>query len=275
MHGGDCAENLLPEGLQGLLIDALNELDGRQDEIIDSFDDLGIAPLGASLKLTDIWDLKTDVFDKLIGSATDRIDWINVTEPIDIHQELADRFVDVTGSNPSDLGISCDYDDTTDKFTLFVEVSGDISDYAPSGTLTPEVTFLPSSFPSLDLDAPTFGISYELNLPLIIYGALGRFVLGETKASLSTKFMTTVEGQLPILADETVSFEGELALDAGLSYSSVSGISASGMFNASLSAGDGGSNALQLLVADSDIFDSNPRKRHTFLSVACSYIQHH
>lgn len=265
VHGSSSCD-LRPE-YGNLFQDALDDLDQRMDALVSDLDDIGLPPLTDTLPITDILDLKSQVFDTLFGTADVREEWINGTtsEVLDIKDKL-EKNVEKSGG---EVIIACDFDEAAKRFKMDLTVKGSVPNLnIASSLLVPKVTFLPASLPSLDMTVPTIDASYELSLPLTVDLKNKKFSLGETKAEFGVKFSANVQKGLPLLADQAIDFDGMFDVEADFAYSSKTKSWLSrGHFDASLEATVAdrtglfdSSASLGILAADDNMFDDNPRE---------------
>lgn len=160
-----------------------------------SLNDIGLPPLETSLRPSDIIDLQGELFDELFGNETERSEWLNVTSDIDIEAKLQSNLVYVIG-NP-ELNLTCSLNETLERFKLDVVMKGSVD--ASSVSVVPQVSLLPDSFPSLDLNVSTLDFGYELRLPINLNLARKRFTLGDTQVDFWTKFSAVASQDLPVL----------------------------------------------------------------------------
>jgi hypothetical protein len=190
------ASCIIDQNYNDLLLSALNQLsDNFADVIALSLNDIGLPPLETSLRPSDIIDLQGELFDELFGNETERSEWLNVTSDIDIEAKLQSNLVYVIG-NP-ELNLTCSLNETLERFKLDVVLKGSVD--ASSVSVEPQVSLLPDSFPSLDLNVSTLDFGYELRLPINLNLARKRFTLGDTQVDFWTKFSAVASQDLPVL----------------------------------------------------------------------------
>ena len=195
-HTPGSASCIIDQNYNDLLLSALNQLsDNFADVIALSLNDIGLPPLETSLRPSDIIDLQGELFDELFGNETERSEWLNVTSDIDIEAKLQSNLVYVIG-NP-ELNLTCSLNETLERFKLDVVMKGSVD--ASSVSVVPQVSLLPDSFPSLDLNVSTLDFGYELRLPINLNLARKRFTLGDTQVDFWTKFSAVASQDLPVL----------------------------------------------------------------------------
>ena len=262
----------LPQDYSKYFIAALNDIEETAiAKITDGLEDIGIGPLGSSLPVPSLLDLKHDVFEVVFGNETERALWFSsfTTDVLDIGSRLESNAKDLIGG---ELTLDCEYNETEQLFSVSVNIASpalnwDISDLPPA-----DVTFLPQPFPPLDVSTATVMLAYDLNVPLALSLKLKKFFLGEVTASLSAAFEAEVSKSLPILPSNNVTFEGNVNLEASFAYSSISEWKLEGTFDASLEASTSGSDvgvaSLGVRAFDDNIFDTKPR---TFVSTDITF----
>lgn len=256
----NCAD--LPSAYNAYFQQALDDLSIQIDTgVVSSLDAIGLAPLANSLPISDILDMKTQVFEELFGTQAEREAWLNVTTDIDISGTLNANLADVFGADAAVLTLSCVLYDTLERFELTATVSGSAD--VDGTSFTPAMSMLPESFPALDTTITTLNAIYELTLPMTIDLKRKQFSSGEIKAKFDTSFSGSVSQDLQILDNASIKFDGTLDLVAAFEYSSISDLVFAGSYDASLTAetttGTVTTN-LGIRGADDDIFDDKPRE---------------
>jgi hypothetical protein len=108
----------------------------------------------------------------------------------------------------------------------------------------------------------TLTVDYDLRLPFTIDVKRRKFMIGEITAMLGAALNMDVSQNIPLTDTVSQTFEGGLAMEASLFYSSVSDWSYTASFEANLmaetSVGTVVAN-LGLIAADDDLFDDKPR----------------
>lgn len=255
----------LPLGYDKYFLQALDDLESTTiTKITDGLEDIGLGPLGNSLLVSSILDLKYDVFEKLFGNEIERAQWFNVTsEVLDIGSTLESNKINVAGG-AANLAISCVFNETAERFSFDLNVASPDIDWNMSGFSSADVTFLPDSLPALDMSTPNLTLAYDLHIPLTVSLKLKKFFIGEVTANLSAQFEAGLSKSLPILPNNNVTFEGQFNLNASFSYSSISEWSLEGDFDASLEAKTALDEVqvatLGVRAFDNDLFDTKPRK---------------
>lgn len=279
---------LQPE-YKNLFTSALNSLDARFTSLVTDLDDIGLPPLTNTLLITNILDLKEQVFDELFGTKEEREEWIGIEDDtiddtvLDIKDRLDSNFANMKSvlGHAGQLTVDCVFDEDVKRFKMDVTLVGSIPlDLASklSSLAVPQVIFLPSSLPSLDMNPlPTVAANYELTLPLTLDLKSKQFKLGEIKAELDVEFSADVQKDLPLVANRaSIGFSGLFDIEANFAYSSLStsannGWTLNGQFGASMEATlaiidsnsglfEGAGGTLGVRAFDDNIFDGNPRK---------------
>lgn len=251
-------------------LNGLDELQVKVDDLVNvGMNSLGLGPLSGSLLPTDIFDLKTQVYDTLFEDfffedETEREEWIEITEGLNIAQALENKLP------AANVDISCDFFNETSsedseenivRFKVIVAVNG--SAIVNDLDVSPTATFLPEGLESLDIVEPTIEVEYGLAFPLTLSLNLKKALIGEIEASLSAELSASVSKDLSILDSTRVAFTGDIGLGVELLYSSFNGFLSTGSFDASLLAEastDYGTADLGLTADDANIFDEKPRK---------------
>lgn len=265
----DLSCNLPDEGYDEYFIQALDYLeDFVIEKITEGLEDTGLGPLGNSLPVSNILDLKSDVFQPLFGNQAERAELFNVTskEGLDIGQILEDNLGNLTGAAAdfATLNVTtCAFNETLELFSLELLLTSPKNEWDLTDFSSASVAFLPDSLGgALDMSPPNLTLGYYLRIPLSVSLKLKKFFLGEVKANLSVELEAELSKSLEILPTESIAFAGGFDLGASVDYSSISGFLLSGDFSASLEATTNGTSvaSLGLFASDNNIFDNTPRK---------------
>lgn len=245
---------------------------------MERLNEIGLGPI-AGLSINDLIDFKEHVFDPLFGNPIERNAWINVTKALDVKAQLESRLDDLLGSIPKELSMTCELETTDDleegelpyrfamEFALSGSFLGDDLDFA---ALSPQIAVLPEdTFDPLTLTMDALSANYSFTLPLTIDTKRRKFKIGEIDIALEAAMNTKVLQSIALTDTISQNFKGDLAMEAKLLYSSVKDWSYTASFDARLiaetSVGTGVAN-LELIAADDDLFDSEPRKSFAFES---------
>ena len=255
----------LPKSYNSIFLDGIQGIEDKlEEEVISGLNEVGLGPLGDSFLPTAILDLKGEVLEKLFGNATERQEWIDDTSDLlDLGPTLLENFNnDVLGAVNGELDVSCTEDVEAQRFEFVLGVNSTNPNWSLTNFSDAQVTFLPDSFPSFDVDSPTVELDYEISVPLVVNLKLKKFFLGEVTVHFATRISAGVSKELPILPSQNVSFGGSFDLNATFDYSSIDEFSLSGSLNAELDATASGTGVANLGVRafDDDIFDSKPRE---------------
>jgi hypothetical protein len=255
----DCAD--LPSAYNAYFQQALDDISNQIDtEIVSGLDAVGLAPLTDSLLISDLFDMKAQVFDELFGSQAERQAWLDVSTDIDISGALSANLANVLG-DAAVLTLSCVLDNTLERFKLSATVSG--SAVIDGSSVTPALSMLPDLFPPLNATIPTMTAAYELTLPLTIDLKRRQFSSGEIKAKFNASLTGSLSQELQILDASTVKFDGTMDLDVAFEYSTISDWLFTGSYSASLTAESTTGTAvanLGIRGGDDDMFDDKPRE---------------
>ena len=240
--------------------------------MVEGLNEIGLGPI-TSLSINDLVDFKEDVFGPLFGDAAERNEWINVTSPLDVTAHLQGKLDDVIGSTPPALSVTCQLEWTEDlvgdelpyRFAMEFVVSGEILGAdLDLLSLSPQIAVLPEdSFDPLSLTMDTLSANYDFRLPLTIDTRRRKFMIGEITISFEAALNMDVSQSIPLTETVSQNFLGNLALDASLSYSSVSDWAYTASFESSLTAEASVGTAvanLGLIAEDDDLFDHKPRE---------------
>lgn len=265
---------VLPHTFNSYFEDALLQVETKIDKnVVQALDEIGLAPLGNSLVISNVLNLKSQVFDRLFGTATERHSWINVSSDINVFQHLSSNLNRIVGEVPPTLSVTCKLEATDDlednevpyRLALQFSVAGSLAgaDLTLS-TLSPSIAILPEeSFPPLDLAIEAINANYELTIPFTIDTKRKKFMVGEILVNLDATFSSQISQSLPLTADVSTRFQGNLDMSVAFSYSSIHDWLYTGNYAASLmaetSVGTKAAN-LGLRAFDDDVFDDNPRE---------------
>lgn len=266
----DC---LLPETFNPYFQSALDDIESTlTTHVVGGLNDIGLGPI-TSLSINDLVNFKENIFDPLFGNPVERNDWINVTSAVDVTAQLQSKLDDVIGSIPPVLSMMCRLETTDDlaegeppyRFAMEFAISGDIIGADLDLTsLSPKIAVLPEdSFDPLSLTMDTLSANYDFRLPVTIDTKRKKFMIGEITITFETSLNTNVLQSIPLTETVSQNFQGNLALDASLSYSSVSDWAYTASFESSLTAETSVGTAvanLRLIAGDEDIFDDKPRE---------------
>jgi hypothetical protein len=250
----------LPADISNLFLTALDNLETRFSDDVDIvFEEAGLGPLGTSLWVGDIYNFRSDLFEKLFGTSNERELWINDAKDssLDISTKLNANVKSVIGADDDSLNLSCV--SLPEVYTVDLTINGSIPSLS-LGELVPQIALLPpGTFLPMGLKDVTVGANYVVHLPFKLYPGNRIVHLGETKAVLTVQVDASISEMLPILSSKDISFIGEFGLEGSYTYSSIQGFLPSGSFDASLDA-DLDGNMVGLKARDNDIFDNGPRE---------------
>ena len=273
VHGGTCD---VPYDYIPLLSSALDSLESRAGQIVSSFDNIGFAPTGSTLLVSDFLDLDTAIYTPLFGDAASRTTWTGAVAEggvLDVEARLNANRAGIIGTPL--LELACNHNEEGQRFRIDLSVTGTATGLAlPTFDairlgILPEAVFHP-------LTAPTFTLSYALSLPLVVDTNLDNFMLGETTAHMDVEAsMSQITGDAPIdcpicgwfataasalghtttFGSPIFTFNGNFIMSGSFDYSSVGReASGEGGFNADLNWYD----TVQIVASDDDMFDSHP-----------------
>ena len=263
----------LPKAFSEYFDEALNDLEATAiTKIMEGLEDIGLGPLGNSLPVTSFFDVKEDLFDVVFGDQTQRASLFQFdSDFLDLSATLGSNVNSLLGGM-AQLILSCNYDTTAELFSLEIEISSPQFDLDITNLPPADVTFLPTSLPSLDVsNNANLTLSYGIKIPFTLSLPLKTFFVNEVTTGLTVSFEAELDKSLPILPnDSEVTFQGRLDLGASLSYSSISDWLLLGSFDASLAVEAStsvstGVTSLGLRASDPQIFDTEPRKYLTLL----------
>jgi hypothetical protein len=265
---------LLPAAFHPYFDDALSELETRfQTDVVDALDGIGLGPLGISFSISsDIINFKTQVFDPLFGTVTDRETWLGAASEIDVLLELSSHLSDVFGS-PT-LTATCELETTDDlgpgelpyRIGMELSLTGSLVpfDFTNLHTMSPSIAVLPeTTFPKLNLTLTELTADYDLKLPLTIDTKRKKFMLGEIQIDFTAAFASEVLQTIPLTDTISQNFAGALDMNVEFRYSSINDWSYTGSYNASLTAETTVATStanLGLIAFDEDVFDDKPRE---------------
>ena len=282
-QGQNC---LLPETFNPYFQAALDDVESTfTNDVVGGLSDIGLGPI-AQLSINDLIDFKQSIFEPLFGNPVQRNEWINVTSVLNVKAQLESKLDDIIGSIPPGLSMTCELETTDDleeeelpyrfgmEFVLTGSLLGDDLDLT---LLSPKIAVLPEdSFNPLELTVQALSIDYALTLPLTIDTKRRKFMIGEITISLEGSLNTDVLQSISLTETVSQDFQGSLALDMTLSYSSVSDWAYTASFESSLTAETSVGTAvanLGLVAMDDDLFDDKPRESSFKVICCCPYIQ--
>ena len=209
----------------------------------------------------------------MFGNTSERNGWINVTSDVDVRAQLDANLDAVVGSTPPELSMTCVLETTEDledgeppyRFAIEFALSGNLlGTDLDLASLSPEIAVLPeTSFDPLSLSLETLTADYEMKLLLTIDTKRRKFSIGEIAVALDAALSTTVLQDIQLADTVDQSFQGSLAVDVSLSYSTVKDWVYTASFEASLTAETSAGTAvasLGLIASDDDVFDDKPRE---------------
>jgi hypothetical protein len=264
---------LIPETFNPYLQAALDGIESTlTTHVVGGLNDIGLGPV-SGLSMNDLVNFKENVFVPLFGSQIERNEWINVSTAVDVMTQLESKLDDVIGSIPPELSMMCEFEETDGleegdlPYRLAVEIvlAGSIlGTDLDLASISPDIAVLPEdSFDPLTLTMNTLTADYDLRLPFTIDVKRKKFMIGEITAMLGAALNMDVSQNIPLTDTVSQTFEGGLAMEASLFYSSVSDWSYTASFEANLMAETSVGTAvanLGLIAADDDLFDDKPRK---------------
>ena len=249
---------ILPATYSELFLNGIDMLEDRvESETVNFLNGIGLGPLGDTLLLSDVLNLKSNVTDVVFSG--NRSTWINGAN--DLAATFDTNLQNVIGANLGGLHVGCSLNETEQRLHFELSFNGNAT-VSPSPLLDASIAILPDPLPSLNIATSPFEIFYSFELPLIVDVDDKKVSIGETKVSFNAKFAGNVTQDLPILPnDGAVTFSGAFNLMANFFYSSVSGWAYGGSYNGSLEAAAAASTStanLVLRASDNNFFDSVP-----------------
>lgn len=279
VQGQNC---LLPETFNPYFQAALDDIDSTlSTHVVGGLNDIGLGPI-AELSANDLVNFKENIFEPLFGNNIERNEWINITAAVDVAAQLESRLDNVIGSIPPELSITCELETTDDledgetpyRFAMELVLAGSFQGTDLDLTsLSPKIAVLPEDlFDPLALTMEALSADYDLRLPLTIDTKRRKFMIGDIYIMLEAALKMNVWQSIPLTDTVSQTFQGSLALDVSLLYSSVSDWTYTASFDTSLTAetSDGTVVAnLGLIAADDDLFDDKPREYSYTQSCLC------
>ena len=270
VQGQEC---VLPETFNPYFQAALNDVESTlSNQVVGELDDIGLGPI-SQLSVNNLINFKENIFDQLFGNTSERNGWINVTSDVDVRAQLEANLDAVVGSTPPELSMTCVLETTEDlvdgeppyRFAIEFALSGNLlGTDLDLASLSPEIAVLPeTSFDPLSLSLETLTADYEMKLLLTIDTKRRKFSIGEIAVALDAALSTTVLQDIQLADTVDQSFQGSLAVDVSLSYSTVKDWVYTASFEASLTAETSAGTAvasLGLIASDDDVFDDKPRE---------------
>ena len=235
---------LLPAAFHPYFDDTLSKLETCfQTDIADALNGIGLGPLGISRSISsDIINSKTQVFDPLFGTVTDRDTWLDAASEIDVLQELSSHLVDIFGSQT--LTATCELETTDDlglgelpyRIGMKLSLTGSLVpiDFTNHNTMSPSIAVLPeTTFPKLNLKVTELRADYELKLPLTIDTKRKTFMLGKIQKGFTAAFAPEVLQTIPHTDTISQNFAGALDMNVEFQYFSINDWSYTGSYNLS------------------------------------------
>ena len=277
--GGECP---LPLVFEELYLSAMDALDAQlRDQLVQRLDSIGFAPLGTSLLVSEVMDLKSSVTDRILGTPEERKAWFSGHSDrttFDLAAELEAN----AGAAGIDITVACtlgkeEVDDPEENpyrtFTLVVGMNG--SEDLSLESLAPQIEFLPSSFPRLDITTQFLTVDYDFTIPVTIEHNANRFTVDQIEANLAVQLQGGVQQDLPIVQTGSINFSGTLSLLANFDWNSNDGFAVSGSYEASLMASGSADSTsvanLTLVAMDSNFFDDEPREFFATLRFSANF----
>lgn len=269
-QGQNC---VLPETFNPYFQEALDDVESTfTTHIISGIDDIGLGPI-AQLSINDLVNFRDDIFVPLVGDSIERNEWINVTTALDVETHLLSKLDGVIGTVPPELSMECQLETTDDleegdlpyRFALELVLSGSFTGTdLDLASLSPEISLLPEdTFDSSTLTIDALLAEYEVRLPMTMDTKRRKFMIGEVAITFDASLGMKVQQSVQLTEAVSSNFQGDLALDVSLSYSSVNDWTYTASFDGSLTADSIAGTvvtSLGLIATDTDLFDDEPRE---------------